>query len=206
MSDTESQIYEIIAIDHDDYKERIEAIEQITDFHTLEGIFVGDEYITVRMVAYDRLTELFYKTKQYKKMLKVWKDISEFSGWIHFIINELGRGNNIEKTIRWILEKEGYPFDDFWQRWYVLKSRNKIFQQIVDVYLTPVKSDDYYSEEGLRVRYTKYGIQYQYEMVIKILKKNIQNELFHEYVYVRTWNSNLDTHKKLYKKLNYEEI
>ena len=208
----ENQDFEIISLDHPDYIERMNAIDNITDFKILEKIFITDEYITVKMKALDRLTELFYKTNKYKKMIKLWKDVSGFLSWIHFIIDDLHNNNNIEKTIKWILEERGYPFKDFWNRWYCPTKRNQIFQKVVDVMLLPIKINDncysYYGkdkETGIEVRWTKYGPQYHYEMVIKILVEN-DNKLSHEYIYIRCWNANKNTHEMLENKINYKKI
>ena len=199
----ENQDFEIIAIDHPDYLERMDAIDNITDFKTLEESFITDEYITVRMKAYDRLTELYHNTNKYKRIVKKWKELSDFLGWIHFTIDELRQNNNIEKTIRFILERRGYPFEDFWHRWYCSKKRNQIFQKVVDVALQPIMYYNHYNSKiETDKRYTRYGIQYHYEMVIKILvEKN--KELFHDYVFIRAWNSHKGVHKQFYKKINY---
>ena len=202
----ENQDFEIIAIDHPDYIERIDAIDKITDFKTLEESFITDEYITVRMKAFDRLTELYHNTNRYRRMIKNWKDVSDFLGWIHFTIDELRQNNNIEKTIRFILERRGYPFEGFWNRWYASKRKNQIFQKVVDVSLLPIIYYNHYnpSKKEIETRWTKYGPQYHYEMVIKILVENNNHELSHDYVFIRAWNSHENVHEQFYKKLNYE--
>lgn len=211
MSEMSVQDFEIIATEHPDYIERMEAIDSITDFKILEEIFITDEYITVRCKALDRLTELYeYKTK-FKEMLNLWHEIDGFKDWIHFTIENLGKGNNIEKTIRYILRQRGYPFEDFWNIWYpVSKTRNKIFQKVIDVILKPIipsKDSTYYyytdKETGIEIRSTDYGIQYHYEMVIKILQENDEHELYHEYVYIKCWNTHNNVHERFYKKINY---
>ena len=204
MSELSSQDFEIISTEHPDYLKRMEAIDSIIDFKTLEEIFITDEYITVRAKALDRLTELYENRNKYKKMLKLSHEILSFTGWIHFTIENLSRVNNIEKTIRYILEQRGYPFKNFWNRWYMTKRRNTIFQSVIDVMILPIKSDDYYSRDGIEIRYTDYGIQYHYEMVIKILKENEDHELEYEYVFIRAWNTHLDVHERLYEKINYK--
>lgn len=198
---------EIIAMDHPDYIERMNAIDDITDFKILEEIFITDDYITVRVKALDRINELFGNKNKFKKMLNLWHEIDGFRDWIHFGIEQLGKGNNIEKTIRFILEQRGYPFQEFWKKWYVYKTRNRIFQSIVDVIIKPIKSDDKYdSRDGIEVRWTDYGIQYHHEMVIKILQENEDQELYYEYIYIRCWNSHPDVHERFYNKINYKGV
>lgn len=199
-----SQDAEIVALNHPDYQERMKAIDNIDDFHSLEEIFITDDYITVQMKAYDKLSEIYGHTEKFKKMVKLWESITGFKGWIHFIVSEVGLGNNIEKTIMWILKQRGYPDRDFWNRLYISKSRNRIIQRIVDIALMPIKSDvSWNSKDGIEVRYNKYGVQYHYEMVVKILVENEDKSLDYEYIYVRCWNANPDTHLQFYEKLNY---
>ena len=202
MMDT--QYFEIVALEHPDYVERMKAIDNIDDFKTLEEIFITDEYITVKMKSFDKLTELYSYTDQYKKMISLWKSITGFNSYIHFVISELGLGNNIEKAIRFVLEQRGYPFDGFWSRWNVRKKKNEIFQKVVDVILTPIKDGD---QIELRYRSDGYGhsfVQYHYEMVIKILVQTENGELDHDYVYVRIWNAHPDSYDRFSEKLNYE--
>jgi len=201
----EEQIFEIIGLEHPEYLERMKAIDKLTEFETLEEIFITDEYITVRMKAFDKLTILYGNTKKYKKMVATWKELTGFNGWVHFIVSELGRGNNIEKTTRWIFEQYGYPFETFWQRYYTPETKNKIVQSVVDVMISPIKNDDrYQSRDGFEVRYTQYGVQYHYEMVIKLLITE-NNKLSEKYVYVHTWNAHPNTYQMLIEKINYME-
>jgi len=203
MSNVKEQHFEIVAIEHPNYIERMNALDHITTFETLEESFITDEYITVRMKSFDRLTELFSNTEKYKKMMKLWNEMNDFLGWIHFTISELRSNNNIEKTIRYILERRGYPFKDFWYRYYISKTKNQIFQKVVDVALSPITIyNEYNSEFMIETRWTQYGLQYHYEMVIKILVEK-KNELFSEYIYIRTWSSQPDMNKKFYEKINY---
>lgn len=240
MNNIENQDFEIIALQHPDYIERMKAIDEITDFSTLEQIFVSDEYVTVRAKSFDKLTELYSDTSKYKKMIKGWHEISGFVPWIHFMIEKLRRNNNIEKTISYILEKNyGYWNNEmldlletikkdklfkkeYRYHRYIKESRNKIFQKVVDVMLLPIKpviKDDYIltwdkslywngstmiqKSTGIETRRTDYGIQYHYEMVIKILQEKENNQLDYDYVYIKAWNSHFDTHERLFNEINY---
>lgn len=233
MNNIENQDFEIVALQHPDYLERMKAIDEITDFLTLEEIFISDEYITVRTKAFDKLTELYSNTSKYKRMIKGWNKISGFVPWIHFVIEKLRKNNNIEKTISYILEKNyGYWNDEmldlletikkdklfkkeYRYHRYVEKSRNKIFQKVVDVMLSPIRvynPSSIYEEDkksGIEKRYRSDGyghsyIQYHYEMVIKILQEKENNKLDYDYVYIKAWNSRFDMHEHLFNKINYK--
>jgi len=203
----QNQDFEIISLNDEDYRERMNAIDHISDRKVLEEIFTTEEYLTVRMKAYDRLVELFgEENKKVQKMLEMWKTISnEDIFWIPLIIRDLRSNNNIEKNIKYLLDRTyGYPFDDFWCRWHTEKRSNKIISKVVDVCLNSIKWEDGKIEYRTRSDgFGHYFTQYHYEMVIKILQEK-DGKLVHDYVYVRCWNAHEDTNQRMRNEFMYE--
>ena len=207
ISRVKNQDFEIIALDNPEYLERMEALDHIEDFKVLEEIFITDDYITVRAKAFDQLSELYEGTNKFNKMIKKWKEMTHFLEWIPFLRENLGRGNNIEKTITWILEK--YKVER--ERVFIL---DRAIGDVVNVIIQPRfkgedyrESSDYETNQVIRHWYFRghSAIQYAFELVVRILTKNLKGELVYEYNYARTWNSNIDAHKRFYDKLVYKE-
>lgn len=197
---TEQQDFEIISDYSDDYMERINAIDSINDFKTLENIFISDEYITVRAKAFDRLTTLFEKTSKYRKMIRLWNEITTFKSWITFEINHLGRGNNIERSISWILNQYNENDCPVCHRKDYLQGK-KIVADCVHVIIYPRFFDNKFE---IVSRQGDYGPQYQYEMVIRVLiLKDFQYQ--YDYHFARCWYSHKDGHIRFYNKIVYQE-
>jgi len=201
---TEEQDFEIIALNHPDDIKRMDAIDKITDFETLEYMIVADEHLIIRCKAFDRITELYGHKKKYKKMVNLLKEI-DFLGWIPFTINELRKNNNIERAIKRIIHIDYTAWDPKKQK-YV----NIFIGDCVNVIFKPIfvfsNSHSYYNErDGIEIRYTDYGIQYHYEMIIRVLLEKENGELYYDYVFVRCWNTHPDAHKRFYKEIIWED-
>jgi len=195
-----TQDFEIISLDHPDYLERMDAIDHISDFKILEEIVVTDEYLTVRMKAFDKITELYGSRNKYEKMLKLLKEI-DFLEWIPFQINELKRNNGIELTIRRVVRQYDRYTDN---RLYTL---HNIIIGSVNVMILPHYIESYIDGKRIRNnRHTQYGMQYQYEMVVRVLLERENGELYYEYVYAKCFNAHENTHIRFYNKIMIEEI
>ncbi len=186
-----SQDFEIISLDHPVYYERMDAIDQIDDFKTLEEIFITDEYPPVRMRAYDRLMELFEGSNKLNKLLTLWNKLSNFIGWIPFSKSKLAKNNNIEYMIRSIIKK----YDQ-----YGYAQNSLIITDTIDVLIIPLLWNGEHNS-----RWTQYGNQYQYDMVIKILVKR-DGILDYKYYNRRVWTSRTDTPEFFYDKIAFKRF
>lgn len=201
-----AQNFEIISLEHPDYQESMNAIDFITDFKTLELLFISDEFITIQAKALDRLTELYEHKGKYRKMINLWKSMTGFTGWIPFIISELKKNNNIERIIQHVLIRYNPDIDKESSYYYYnqkdiekLKGRKPI-SRIVDVIIRPMMEYDYNSKKFENVyKHGDYGLMYKYELVVKVLVE-VDGEFLHDYHFVHCWNGHTDAHLKFYNK------